>query len=66
MSYAEHRAEVYHSADGWRFRIKASNGEIIAQGESYESKAGAITGVERVHPGITITQPQEADHEETS
>lgn len=55
MSYDEHVAEVYPAADGWRFRIKASNGEIIATGEAYESKAGATAGVERVHPGIAIT-----------
>lgn len=54
MSYDEHVAEVYPAADGWRFRIKASNGEIIATGEAYESKTGATAGVERVHPGITL------------
>lgn len=26
---------VYRSRDGWRWRIKAANGEIVAQGENY-------------------------------
>jgi uncharacterized protein YegP (UPF0339 family) len=64
MSYAEHVAEVYQGADGWRFRIKASNGEIIATGEAYETKAGATAGVERVHPGIDLTY-LEADHDQS-
>jgi len=32
--------EVYQAADGWRFRIKGKNGEIIAVGESYKTKYG--------------------------
>jgi uncharacterized protein YegP (UPF0339 family) len=32
----------------FRFRLKASNGEIIAVGEAYESKAAAKNGVESV------------------
>lgn len=65
MSYEQHRGEIYHAGDGWRFRIKASNGEIVATGEAYETKAGATAGVERVHPGIALTY-LEADHEETT
>jgi uncharacterized protein len=32
----------------FRFRLKAGNGEIIAVGEAYESKASAKNGVEAV------------------
>ncbi|WP_110314581.1 YegP family protein [Mycolicibacterium moriokaense] len=32
----------------FRFRLKAGNGEIIAVGEAYESKAAAKNGVESV------------------
>jgi uncharacterized protein YegP (UPF0339 family) len=32
----------------FRFRLKAGNGEIIAVGEAYESKASAKNGVESV------------------
>jgi hypothetical protein len=32
----------------YRFRLKASNGEIVASGEAYESKASAKKGCEAV------------------
>lgn len=32
----------------FRFRLKASNGEIIAQSESYETKDGCMNGIEAV------------------
>jgi hypothetical protein len=35
-------------AESSRFRLKAGNGEIIAVGEAYESKAAAKNGVESV------------------
>lgn len=28
-------AEIYRSDDGWRFRLRGGNGEIVATGESY-------------------------------
>jgi uncharacterized protein YegP (UPF0339 family) len=41
--------EVYtDSAGKFRFRLKAGNGEVIAVGEAYESKAGVDTS--RVAP----------------
>jgi uncharacterized protein YegP (UPF0339 family) len=41
--------EVYQDKSGkYRFRLKAGNGEIIASGEAYESKAGCLKGVESV------------------
>jgi len=41
--------ELYKDAAGkFRFRLKAGNGEIIAVGEAYESKAGAERGVDAV------------------
>ena len=30
--------EKYESKNGWRFRIKANNGRIIADSENYESE----------------------------
>jgi len=35
-------------AGKYRFRLKAGNGEIIASGEAYETKAAALNGVESV------------------
>jgi uncharacterized protein len=41
--------EIYTDARGkFRFRLKAGNGEIVATGEAYESKAGVLKGVDAV------------------
>lgn len=41
--------ELYEDKAGkYRFRLKAGNGEIIAVGEAYESKAAAKKGIESV------------------
>ncbi|MFZ3416357.1 YegP family protein [Arthrobacter sp. 3Tela_A] len=50
--------EVYQDkAGGFRLRLKAGNGEIIASSESYKSKASALKGVESVrsNAGAKIT-----------
>jgi len=41
--------EIYQDkASKWRFRLKASNGQIVAAGEAYESKSNAKDGCEAV------------------
>jgi uncharacterized protein YegP (UPF0339 family) len=41
------RYEVYQDAAGaWRWRLKASNGEVVASGEGYTRKQGALAGVQ--------------------
>jgi uncharacterized protein YegP (UPF0339 family) len=41
--------EIYKdSSGGFRFRLKAGNGEVIATGESYKTKAAAQKGIESV------------------
>lgn len=41
--------ELYKDTAGkFRFRLKASNGQIIATGEAYESRASAMKGIESV------------------
>ena len=41
--------EVYTDAAGkFRFRLKAGNGEIIAVGEAYDTKASALNGIESI------------------
>jgi hypothetical protein len=41
--------EVYLDARGkHRFRLKAGNGQIIAVGESYESMASCLGGIESI------------------
>jgi uncharacterized protein YegP (UPF0339 family) len=47
----------------FRFRLKAGNGEIIAVGEAYESRAGALNGIESIKNNapaaqvVDLTQP---------
>lgn len=41
--------EVYEDKSGqFRFRLKAGNGEVVATGESYPTKAAAHKGCEAV------------------
>jgi hypothetical protein len=46
--------EVYKDKQGkYRFRLKAGNGEVIAVGEAYESKSGALNGIDSVRRNAT-------------
>ena len=41
--------EVYKDAAGeFRFRLKASNGQIIVIGEGYTAKAGCLNGIDSI------------------
>ena len=40
--------EIRKSGDQFIFVLKAGNGEIIAVGEAYESKASALNGIESI------------------
>ena len=41
--------DVYEDKKGeFRFRLKASNGEIVGQGESYKARSGCLNGIESV------------------
>ena len=41
--------EVYEDKGGqYRFRLKAANGEVVAVGESYPTRAGAHDGCDAV------------------
>lgn len=41
--------ELFQDKAGkFRFRLKASNGQIVAASQSYESKASALNGIESV------------------
>ncbi|HET8767738.1 YegP family protein [Phycicoccus sp. M110.8] len=52
--------ELYQDKSGnWRFRLKAGNGQVIAVGEAYESKAAAQNGIESVQknaPGASVVE----------
>jgi uncharacterized protein len=69
--------EIYKDAAGeFRFKLRASNGEIIAQGEGYESKEDCLNGINVVKESfdgeiedaysrdiISESQPSEAEDE---
>lgn len=41
--------ELYQDKAGkYRFRLKASNGQVVAASQAYESKASALNGIESV------------------
>ncbi len=41
--------EVFTDTAGkYRFRLKAGNGEIIATGQGYASRANAVAGIESI------------------
>jgi uncharacterized protein YegP (UPF0339 family) len=58
------------SASEYRFNLKAANGEIIAASEGYESKDGALNGIEAVQRScdaeiedLTVTQVAKEEDE---
>jgi len=54
--------EVYpDKSDAWRWRLKAGNGEIVAQGQAYESKAGAKAGCAAVQRAAADAQVVDVD-----
>ncbi len=43
------RFELYTDrSGGYRFRLKAGNGEVIATSESYRTKAAALNGIDSI------------------
>ena len=49
--------ELYKSSSGeYRFRLKATNGQIIATGEGYKTKANALNGIESVRKNAATAQ----------
>jgi len=45
----EGKFEIYQDESGqFRFQLKARNGEVVASGQSYKTKAGAKKGIRAV------------------
>lgn len=54
--------EVYTDKAGeFRFRLKATNGQIIATGEGYKSKAGCLNGIESIKKNAPEADVVEAE-----
>ena len=59
---AEPKFELYtDSAGKFRWRLKAPNGEVIAVGEAYESKAGCKNGIASVKTNAPKAEVVEVD-----
>jgi len=48
-------AEVFKGRDGWRWRLRGRNGEVVPQSQRYSRKHDAKRGVQRVAPEATLT-----------
>ena len=52
--------EIYQDAKGdYRFRLKATNGQVIATGQGYKSKTACMKGIDSVRknaPDATLKE----------
>lgn len=49
------KVQIYQDEEaGWRFRVVAGNGEIIAQGESHTTEADALRAARTVATDIAV------------
>lgn len=54
--------EVYEAEDGWRWRLKGLNGEIVAMGEAHTSRRDAQRALNRMLAiSRTLPNNQEGD-----
>ncbi len=54
--------EIYmDSAGKYRFRLKASNGQVIATGQGYSSKDSCLNGIESVKTNAPVAEVVEED-----
>lgn len=42
------RFEVYRGKDGWRWRLRAANSQIVATGEAHTRKRDAVRACQRI------------------
>lgn len=56
--------EVYKDASGqFRFRLRASNNEIVAVSEAYTAKASCMNGIESVKTNAPIAEIEDKTSE---
>jgi uncharacterized protein YegP (UPF0339 family) len=52
--------EIYKDSQGeFRWRLRATNGEVIANGEGYTSKAGCLNGIESVRKNAPVAEVED-------
>ncbi len=54
MAKSESRVELYEGKDGWRWRLKAANNEVLAFSQSYSSKNSATRSAAKLADGLRI------------
>ena len=53
--------EVYQDRSGdYRFRLRATNGQVIATGQGYKSKKSCLQGIESVKRNAPVAEVVEA------
>lgn len=59
--------EWWKSEDGqYRWHLKAANGEIVASGEGYKKKQGALRGIEAHRRAARLADVRETQPKESS
>lgn len=54
--------EVYQDKSGdYRFRLRATNGQVIATGQGYKSKKTCLEGIESVKKNAPVAEVVEAE-----
>lgn len=54
--------EVYQDKSGdYRFRLRATNGQVIATGQGYKSKKSCLQGVESVKKNAPVADVLESE-----
>ena len=48
------KIELFEGKDGWRWRLRAANGEILATSEAYSSKDAAEETAEILEHGLLL------------
>ncbi|MEI6362665.1 MAG: YegP family protein [Actinomycetes bacterium] len=57
--------ELFQDKAGkYRFRLKASNGQVVAASQAYESKASALNGIESVKSSSVDAPTVEVSNDE--
>ncbi len=51
---------VYRAADGWRWRLVAANGRVLAQGEAHTRERDAWRAVETVREAAALAREDRA------
>ena len=50
-----YKGEFYKAKDGYRWRVVAANGNIVADsGEAYENRADALSIYATLHPKVPV------------